>query len=233
MSGFRRTGIAAVHPTPVAARSWPPPSGRDAGRRTHRRRARAGAPRPRRGRRSAPAAMRAHRRAHVGRRVGVGADQRDLRERELAHVDLARPVLQSDVHDDAARRDARQRQCARAGRADRVDHDVDAGLARPRAGRGSKMPRRRARFRRRRAPQRIGFGEMDLAHAVDCEQERGEQADRAAAQHQRGHSGSGRCAAPGGSVDRVQRGRGRLGQRGVHRRHGLRQLDQASTSGSP
>src|SRR5579864_3834601 len=41
-------------------------------------------------------------RAKVRRRVRIRADQRDLRERELAHVDLARPIHQPDLNHDTA-----------------------------------------------------------------------------------------------------------------------------------
>ena len=60
--------------------------------------------------------------AQVGRRVGVGAQQRDLGQRQLAHVDLAGPVLQADVHHHAAGLERRQRLLARDLGADRVHH---------------------------------------------------------------------------------------------------------------
>jgi hypothetical protein len=63
--------------------------------------------------------------AQVGHAVGVGAQQRDLGQRKLAHVDLAGPVLQPDVHHHTAGLHRSQRGLARDGAADRVDHEVE------------------------------------------------------------------------------------------------------------
>src|SRR6185503_1266717 len=69
--------------------------------------------------------QRAHRGAKVCGRIRIRADQRDLGERELPHVDLARPVGESDVHHDAARLHRGDRGGARRGPTHGVDDEVE------------------------------------------------------------------------------------------------------------
>ena len=129
--------------------------------------------------------QRGHGGAQVRSRVRVDADQRDFGERELAHVDLASPSPASPT-------------CmttppgfTAASAALRVALAPTASMTRSTllsAGARTCLRDRRSRSRRRAArrfaPQRVGLGDADVAAAVAAQQQRGEQADRAAAQDQ-------------------------------------------------
>ena len=126
------------------------------------------------------ALQRRDRRPQVGRRVSIGAEKRDLGERELAHVDLARPVLESDVHDHAAGLHCGKRGVARRLGPDRIDHQVGGVV-------GHRLLRERIErtasgvLLERRAAQRIGLGDAHRAAAVVAGEQCREHADRAAA----------------------------------------------------
>src|SRR6185312_3554845 len=123
-----------------------------------------------------PALERRDRRDEVGGRIRVRADQRHLGERELAHVDLARPIGEADVHHDAAGLHRRQRGGARRPGADGVDDEIDARVGHA-VALGGIEDRRPACAAGRGAPQRIRLAERDRLHALALQQQRGEQPD--------------------------------------------------------
>ena len=215
----------------AAARSWPPPRDRRRDRETRARPSASGRSSTQARSPNAPRVQRGDGRAQVGRRVRVGADQRDLGERELAHVDLARPVLQADVHDHAARLARR--------RAPRC-----AWPCAPTASmtRSMRVVRRR-RFRRgiERARSRMPCAADSRRSGVGLAPRgrRGSRSCRASSAASRPiapppitstrTSGSGRASARIAQVDRVQRRRRGLGER----RRARAPCPAGSRSGSP
>jgi hypothetical protein len=79
----------------------------------------------------------------------------------------------------------------------------------------------------RRAAQRVDLGHLQVGHAVVAQQQRGQHADGAAAEHQ--HAALGQRAHEGAhrEVDRVHRGGRRFGQRAGGGRQVVGQRDQA------
>ena len=83
-------------------------------------------------------------------------------------------------------------------------------------------------LRYRRAAAGVQLGQVQPVHAVVAQQQRGQHADGAAAQHQhpafgqRSHQGLHR------QIDRMQGGGGRLGEGGGHRAQAVGQCDQAA-----
>ena len=144
--------------------------------------------------------------------------QRDLGERELAHVDLARPVLESDVHDHAAGLHCGKRGVARRLGPDRIDHQVGGVV-------GHRLLRERIErtasgvLLERRAAQRIGLGDAHRAAAVVAGEQCREHADRAAADDEQRALPQRPMQRPHRQVERMQRGGRRLGERRHHRGH--------------
>ena len=156
------------------------------------------------------ACQKCHGGAQVGLAVGVGAEQGDLGQREFAHVNLAGPVLQADVHDNTAWGHGGQRSGACGDTAHGVDHEMEAAI---RHGAIMRIEALAAGMvGDGRAAQRVGLGHVQVMHAIVAQEQRRQHANGAAAQHQHAAFRQRAHKAIHRQVDGMQRRGGGLGE---------------------